>query len=54
MPVTIGQGSHTLTFFSNFAVVDQPISYNAIFGRPMMKATQMVTFVDYLMVKFPL
>lgn len=51
--VTIRQGAHTLTFFANFVMVDQPMAYNAIFGRPMMKATQMVTAVYCLTVKFP-
>lgn len=34
-------------------VVEQPMSYNAIFGRPIMKATQIVTIVYYITVKFP-
>lgn len=45
LPITMGQGSYTLTFFTNFVVVDQPIAYNTIFSRPMMKATQIVTIV---------
>lgn len=30
LPVTIGQVSHTLTFFVNLVVVDHQMAYNAI------------------------
>lgn len=39
LPVIIGQGTNTLTFFAKFVVVDQPMAYNAILSRPMMKVT---------------
>lgn len=53
MPITLGQGKHTLTMFVNFVVLDEQMAYNTIFGRLLMRATQMVTVVYCLMIKFP-
>lgn len=48
-----GRGSHTLTLFANFVIVDKPMAYNTILDRPMMKAIKMV-IADYcLTFKFP-
>lgn len=33
LPVTMGEERHTLTFFANFVVVDQPMAYNAIIWK---------------------
>ena len=32
LPITIGQGEHTVTMMADFLVVDQPSAYNAIIG----------------------
>ena len=53
LPITIGQGKHTVTVMADFLVVDQPSAYNAIIGRPLMKKTNMVSAVYCLTVKFP-
>ena len=50
--VTIGQGEHIFTMMVDFLIVDQPSTYNAIIGRPLMKKTNMVTVVYCLTVKF--
>ena len=52
LPITIGQGEHTITKMADFLVVDQPSAYNAIIGRPLIKKTNMVTIVYCLTVKF--
>ena len=52
LPITIGQGEHTIMIMANFLVVDQLSAYNAIIGRPLMKKTNMVTIVYCLIVKF--
>ena len=53
LPITISQGEHTVIEMADFLVVDQPSTYNAIIGRPLMKKTNMVSVVYYLMIKFP-
>ena len=53
IPVTIGDGEHTVNAMVDFLVVDQPSAYNAIFGHPLMKKLKMITAVYCLMVKFP-
>ena len=53
LPITIGQGEHTITVMADFLVVDQLSAYNAIIGRPLMKKTNMVSAVYCLTVKFP-
>ena len=53
LPITIGQGEHTITEMVDFLVVDQPSTYNAIIDRPLIKKTKMVSAVYYLTVKFP-
>ena len=50
--MTLWQGKHTLSVIYNFLVVDQPSTYNAIFGQSLMKQTNMVTVVYCLMIKF--
>ena len=53
LPITIGQGEHTVTEMADFLVVDQPSAYNTIIDRPLMKKTNMVSTVYCLTVKFP-
>ncbi|XP_050222089.1 uncharacterized protein LOC126672186 [Mercurialis annua] len=38
---------------SLFMVVDMPLAYNGIFGRPMLYSTGAVTSIRYLMMKIP-
>lgn len=53
LPVKLGQGDNKLQVMAHFLVVDQSSAYNAIFGRPLMKLTQMITAVYCLTIKFP-
>ena len=52
LPVTLGQGEHTITVIADFLIVDQSSTYNAIISRPLMKKTSMVTTVYSLTIKF--
>ena len=51
LPITIGQGEHTITKIADFLVVNQSSAYNAIIGRPLMKKMNMVSTVYYLTIK---
>ena len=42
-----------MTEMVDFLVVDQPSTYNAIIGRPLMRKMNMVSAVYCLIVKFP-
>ena len=48
LSVTFGQGEHKIIVIANFLVVDQPSTYNAIIGRPLMKKMSMVMAISYL------
>ena len=50
--VTFGQEDHIVTFATEFLVVNLSFAYNAIIDIPLMKKTNMVIVVYYLMVKF--
>ena len=53
LPMVLGQGDNKVTILVDFLVVDLLSTYNAIFGRPLMKWTSMVIAVYCLTVKFP-
>lgn len=42
LQVTLGEGKHTTTVLTDIIMFDELTTYNAIFGRPIMKATNMV------------
>ena len=52
LPVILRQGEHTMTMMADFLVIDQPLAYNTIIGRPLMKKTSMVTAVYCMTIKF--
>ena len=53
LPITMGDGEHTMNALVYFLIVDQPSAYNAIIDRPLMKKIKMVTAIYCLTVKFP-
>ena len=52
--VMLDQRENIVIEKEEFLVVDQPSTYNAIIGQPLIKKTSMVTVVHCLTVKFPL
>ena len=51
--VILGDGQNTVKEKAEFVMVDQPSAYNAIFGRPLMRATKMVIATFCMKVRFP-
>lgn len=52
LPVTLGDDKHTTTECIQFYVVDLPMAYNTIFGKPIMRMTKMVMATFYMNIKF--
>ena len=53
LPVTLGMGDNVVTMEAKFLIIDQPLAYNSIIGRLLMKKTSMVIAMYYLTIKFP-
>ncbi|KAH1129317.1 hypothetical protein J1N35_000695 [Gossypium stocksii] len=54
LPITLGDGTHTTTAYVQFYVVEHLITYNAIFGRLMMRMERMVVTIFCVKIKFPM
>ncbi|XP_057956803.1 uncharacterized protein LOC131150216 [Malania oleifera] len=53
LPMTIGMTPQQVTSLTKFLVVDRPLVYNIMFGRPLLNAVQAVTSTYDLKMKFP-
>nr|XP_009397040.1 PREDICTED: uncharacterized protein LOC103981980 [Musa acuminata subsp. malaccensis] len=53
LPLTLGVPPRTKTVMSTFLVVDLPVAYNAILGRPTLNKIRDVVSTYHQMVKFP-
>ncbi|KAH1090558.1 hypothetical protein J1N35_017815 [Gossypium stocksii] len=52
--VTLRDGKYTTTEYVQFFMVDHPMAYNAIFGRPIMRTAKMVIATFCMNIKFPI
>lgn len=52
LPIILGDDEHTTIEYFQFYVVNHPITYNAIFGKPIMKMAMMVVTTFYMKTKF--
>ncbi|KAH1056372.1 hypothetical protein J1N35_034437 [Gossypium stocksii] len=52
LPITLGDDEHTTTKCIQFYLVDHPIAYNAIFGRPIMRMANIVMVTYCMKIKF--
>ncbi|XP_024017954.1 uncharacterized protein LOC112090578 [Morus notabilis] len=52
LPMTIGDRPHTSTVMSKFLVVKRGGQYNAVIGRPTLRALKAVTSIYHQMMKF--
>ncbi|XP_058103459.1 uncharacterized protein LOC131247032 [Magnolia sinica] len=52
LPLTVGDGKNQVTTMIDFLVVDCPVVYNAILGRPSLNALQAVVSTYHLLMKF--
>jgi len=53
LPMTIGDRPHTATVMSKFLVVKGGDQYNAVIGRPTLRALRAVTSIYHQTMKFP-
>lgn len=53
LPVVLGDGECTITEMVDFLVLDYHVTYNTIFGRPIIRMAKMVVITFCMMVKFP-
>ena len=53
LPITIGTYSKQVSKTVDFLVVDCPLAYNAIIGRPTLNWLWVVTSTYHLLIKFP-
>ncbi|XP_057500866.1 uncharacterized protein LOC130784886 [Actinidia eriantha] len=53
LPVTLGIEPHQTTVWQDFTMVDCPLPYNAIFGRPTLGGNRAITSTYHLKMKFP-
>ncbi|XP_024017306.1 uncharacterized protein LOC112090377 [Morus notabilis] len=53
LPMTIGDRPHTSTVMSKFLVVKGDDQYNAVIGRPTLRALRAVTSIYHQVMKFP-
>ncbi|KAH1032029.1 hypothetical protein J1N35_044203 [Gossypium stocksii] len=52
LPVTLGDGEHTITEYVQFFFVDHPMAYNVIFRRSVMRKAKMVIATFCIKIKF--
>ncbi|XP_064993953.1 uncharacterized protein LOC135630723 [Musa acuminata AAA Group] len=53
LPLTLGVPPRSKTVMTTFLVVDLPIAYNAILGRPTLNKVRVVVSTYYQTIKFP-
>ncbi|XP_074346261.1 uncharacterized protein LOC141685036 [Apium graveolens] len=53
LPVTLGEGSLSVTQMIDFKVQDQDSAHNVLVGRPWLRAFKVITSIHHLMIKFP-
>lgn len=52
LPVTLGEGSLSVTQMVEFMVLDQESAHNTLVGRELLKAMKVVTYIHHLTIKF--
>ncbi|KAK5846637.1 hypothetical protein PVK06_002933 [Gossypium arboreum] len=53
LPVTLRDDEHTTTKYVQFFVVDHPMAYDVIFGRPIIRMERMIIATLCMKIKFP-
>lgn len=53
LPITVGKYPTNATAMTDFLVVDCPIAFNTILGRPSLKVLKVITSIYHLTMKFP-
>lgn len=53
LPLILGEYPKTSTLMAEFFVVDCPSTFNALYGKPSLKALKVVTSIYHLAMNFP-
>ena len=52
-PMTVGEYPRQSCVMANFLVIDQLSAFNAVLGRPSLRALMAITSIYHLLMKFP-
>ena len=53
LPLIVGEYPRESCVMADFLVIDQPSAFNAVLGRPSLKALKAITSIYHLLMKFP-
>ena len=53
LPMTLGEYLRQSCVMIDFLVIDQPLAFNAVLGRPSLKELRAITSTYHLLMKFP-
>ena len=53
LPLTVGEYPRESYVMADFLVIDQPSAFNAVLGRPSLRALKAITSIYHLLMKFP-
>ena len=53
LPMIMGEYPRQSYVMSDFLVIDQPSTFNAVLGRPSLRALKAITSIYHLLMKFP-
>ena len=53
LPMTVGEYPRESCVMANFLVINQPPAFNAVLGRPSLRALNAITSIYHLLMKFP-
>ena len=54
LPMTMGDYPRQSYVMADFLVIDQPSAFNAVLGRPSLRALKVITSIYHLLMKFPI
>ena len=53
LPMTVGEYPKQSCVVADFLLIDQPSAFNAVLGRPSLRALKAITSIYHLLMKFP-
>ena len=53
LPLKVGEYPREYCVMADFLVIDQPLAFNVVLGRPSLRALKAITSIYHLLMKFP-
>ena len=50
--MTLGEYPRQSCVMADFLVIDQPLAFNVVLGRPYLRELKAITSIDHLLMKF--